>query len=82
METFGERLKRLRKMQGWSQKELAERAGVDYMTVYRAERAINQEPRISAGAKLARALGVSLDVLADTYGDLRQTREQDVTIPA
>lgn len=80
LDTFGTRLRRIRELRGWSQKELAARAGVDYMTVYRAERAINQEPRISAGAKLARALGVSLDVLADTYGDLRQ--EQEVTMNA
>jgi transcriptional regulator with XRE-family HTH domain len=70
---FGERLARIRQARGWSQQELADRSGVPYITIYRCERGQHQEPRVSVAAKLARALGVSLDVLADTYGD----REQD-----
>ena len=68
MNTFGARLKRLRERRGWSQQELAERAEVPYETIYRVERGRHQEPRVSVAVKLARALGVSLDVLADTYG--------------
>jgi transcriptional regulator with XRE-family HTH domain len=69
MATFGERLKRIREQHGWSQVELAARAGVPYETIYRAERGTHQEPRISVAVKLARALGVSLDVLAGLYED-------------
>jgi transcriptional regulator with XRE-family HTH domain len=65
---FGERLAKLREARGWTQQELAERSGVPYITIYRCERGQHQEPRVSVAAKLARALGVSLDVLADTYG--------------
>ena len=72
MATFGERLKRLREARGWSQQDLADESGVPYITIYRCERGLHQEPRVGVAAKLARALGVSLDVLADTYGDVLQ----------
>jgi transcriptional regulator with XRE-family HTH domain len=72
---FGERLARVRETRGWSQQELADRSGVPYITIYRCERGTHQEPRVSVAAKLARALGVSLDVLADTYG--KEMRETD-----
>jgi transcriptional regulator with XRE-family HTH domain len=71
MKTFGQRLKAIREKRGWSQSELAERAGVPYETIYRVERGTHQEPRVSIAAKLALALGVSLDVLAGLYGDDR-----------
>jgi transcriptional regulator with XRE-family HTH domain len=69
MKTFGERLKRIREKQGLSQQELSQKAGVAYETIYRVERGMHQEPRVSVAAKLARALGVSLDVLAGVYED-------------
>jgi|RhiMethySRZTD1v2_1073278.scaffolds.fasta_scaffold655966_3 transcriptional regulator with XRE-family HTH domain len=69
MATFGERLKRIREQRGWSPSELAERSGVPYETIYRVERGTHQEPRVSIAAKLARALGVSLDVLAGVYDE-------------
>jgi transcriptional regulator with XRE-family HTH domain len=67
--SFGERLARIREAKGWSQQELADRSGVPYITIYRCERGLHREPRVSVAAKLARALGVSLDVLANTFGD-------------
>jgi len=70
MATFGERLARLREGRGWSQQDLAERSGVPYITIYRVERGVHKEPRVSVAAKLARALAVPLDVLADTYGEV------------
>jgi len=69
MKTFGERLKRIREKQGLSQQELSQKAAVPYETIYRVERGLHQEPRVSVAAKLARALGVSLDVLAGVYED-------------
>jgi transcriptional regulator with XRE-family HTH domain len=67
MATFGERLKRIREKRGWTPRELAERSGVPYETIYRCEHGTHQEPRVSVAAHLARALGVSLDVLAGVY---------------
>lgn len=73
METFGARLKRLREHRGLTQQALATQAGVPYMTIYRAETAgTNRQPRLDVAARLARALGVSLDVLADTYAEMQE----------
>jgi transcriptional regulator with XRE-family HTH domain len=80
---FGERLARLREARGWSQQELADRSGVPYITIYRCERGQHQEPRVSVAAKLARALGVSLDILADTYGkEIRETDSESLAAVA
>ena len=73
METFGVRLKRLRQHRGLTQQALATQADVPYMTIYRAEASKdNRQPRLDVAARLARALGVSLDVLADTYADVQE----------
>jgi transcriptional regulator with XRE-family HTH domain len=69
MSTFGERVLHLRERRGWSQRELAERARVPYMTVWRIEANTHKYPRMDIAKKLARTLGVSLDVLCDLYGE-------------
>ena len=70
MSDFGKRLAKLRESRGWSQQELAERSGVPYTAIYKVERGVHKEPRVSVAAKLARTLGVPLDVLANTYGEV------------
>ena len=70
MTTFGERLAHFREGKRWTIQELAERSGVHYSTIYKCEQGKHREPRVSEAAKLARALGVPLDVLADTYGEI------------
>jgi transcriptional regulator with XRE-family HTH domain len=72
MQTFGQRLQARREELGWSQTELAARAGVPYETIYRVERGTHHEPRVSIAAKLARTLGISLDVLAGVYADIEK----------
>ena len=67
METFGQRLARLRVGRGWTQQELAARSGVPYMTIYRLEEGIYADTRTAIAAKLSKALGVSLDVLSGIY---------------
>ena len=69
MKTFGERLAWYREERGWSQQELAEKAKVPYMTIYRLEANIYKDTRTFFAGKLARALGVSLDLLAGVYDD-------------
>lgn len=69
MSQFGKRLAALRRARRWAIQDLADRSGVPYITIYRVERGIHQEPRVGVAAQLARALGVSLDVLAGTYED-------------
>ena len=67
MKTFGERLKQIREKRGLTQVQLADQSGVPYETIYRVERGTHHEPRVSVAGKLARTLGVSLDVLAGLY---------------
>jgi transcriptional regulator with XRE-family HTH domain len=69
MTAFGERLKQLREKRGWSPRELAERAHVPYMTVYRAENLAHHYPRMDIAKRIARTLGISLDVLCGLYED-------------
>jgi transcriptional regulator with XRE-family HTH domain len=58
MLTQGERVRLLRRRRGWTQRELAERAGVTHTTIVRLERG-GSDPNISTIRKVAEALGVS-----------------------
>jgi transcriptional regulator with XRE-family HTH domain len=67
MATFATRMKRRREARRWDQKELARRAGIPFMTVYRLEKGDHRTPRMDVAVKIARALGVSLDWLCGLY---------------
>lgn len=60
--TFGERITMLRKQQKWSQDDLAKKIGTSAPIIGRYERE-EIKPSIDVAAKLADALGVSLDYL-------------------
>ena len=62
--TFGARLKALREQRGLTQAKLAEAAGISLGAVRNYEQGL-REPSLAAGVKLARALGIRLDVLAE-----------------
>ena len=57
MATFGERVTKERTRHGWTQQELAERAGVRYETINRIENGKHAEPRVYVAVALAKALG-------------------------
>jgi transcriptional regulator with XRE-family HTH domain len=59
---FKENLRRLREQAGWTQTEMAGRAGVPFRSYQNWEAGV-REPRIAALAALADALGVSVDDL-------------------
>jgi DNA-binding XRE family transcriptional regulator len=61
--SMGERLKRLRELRGFSQSELARRAGVTHPVISDLERGVRQDMTVSTAKKLAAALGVSLEML-------------------
>ena len=61
-ETFAERLKRLRRDAGLTQRDVAERCGCSNIAVAHWELARNK-PSYERQQKLATALGVSLEVL-------------------
>lgn len=67
MTTFGTRLRQARERRKWSIQDLADASSVPYITIYRLEMAANRETMTGTGAKLALALGVSLDWLAGVY---------------
>ncbi len=62
---LGDRIRAFRQRRGWSQNELASRAGVKQPTLQRIEASKRQDPGFSIVARLSRALGISLDLLAD-----------------
>jgi transcriptional regulator with XRE-family HTH domain len=64
---FGQRLQELRKAAGMSQTELAARSGTAIDTLRKWEQG-RTLPSIEAAARLATALGVSLDQLGGTAG--------------
>jgi transcriptional regulator with XRE-family HTH domain len=67
MASFGEKVKQEREKRDWTQQELAKRAKVPHMTIWRLERGEHQSPRMDIAKKLARTLGVSLDFLCGLY---------------
>jgi transcriptional regulator with XRE-family HTH domain len=61
MATIRLRVREVRKRRGWSQRELAERAGVRRATIVALER--GGSPRLDTLAKLAEAFGVKVTQL-------------------
>ena len=81
MTTVGARLKEAREKRGWTQQELAKRAGIPYMTVYRLEAESHRTPRMDIAKRLARTLGVTLDWLCGMYEDENSKREPAMADP-
>lgn len=60
---LGEQVLLLRKRSGWTQAELAEKAGLTYNTITRLERGVVRDLKGQAVARLADVFGVSTDTL-------------------
>ena len=65
-------IRQVREERGWTQLHLAIQLGVTPVTIYNWERG-NSEPRVSQFRQLARFLGVSMDDLALTSEEGRET---------
>ena len=63
-ETFGQRLRRIRKLQGLTLKQLAEKSGIWFTAISRWERD-ERIPKVKHLKKVADALGVPLDYLTE-----------------
>lgn len=63
MATIGENIKRLRTRQGLSQDDLARKAGLKYSTLAKIEGDFVTKPGVQMIAKIAKALGVSIEEL-------------------
>lgn len=61
----GNRIRVLRKQRGWTAVELSHQSGVSRQAIAKIENGIQTDIRLSYAMKLATALSVSLDVLAD-----------------
>ena len=87
-ETYGERLRRLRRERGWSQEDLAQEAGVDRQTIGRHEND-NVKPKGETLIAIAEALQVAIDTLVSSPQDdltpsgapATQVREETVSMP-
>jgi len=58
--TMGDRIRKLRLAAGWTQQELAERAGLSLTTISKLERNHMEPSRVSTVQRLATALGCSV----------------------
>jgi len=63
MATIGENIKRLRSKQGLSQDDLARKAELKYSTLAKIEGDFVTKPGVQMVAKIAKALGVSMEDL-------------------
>src|SRR2546429_5953394 len=77
VETVGQRLRRLRRERGLSQRELAS-PGVSYAYISRIE-AEARRPSVKALRQLAPKLGVSVEYL-ETGSDLREVDERELRL--
>jgi len=64
---FGERVAKERARHRWSTRELSDKTGISYQSLWRIERGQHKEPGLFTAARIARVLGVSLDYLAGLY---------------
>ena len=62
MDTVGKRIKRIRKIRGWTQKELAERAGINLFSL-KSHELNNKMPKYEQLLKLADALEIDVAFL-------------------
>ena len=65
MNGIGQRIREARSLRGWSQNELASRAGVKQPTLQRIEAGLRLDPSIRTIAALAGALEMTIDALLD-----------------
>lgn len=63
MATIGENIKKLRAKDGMSQDDLARKSGLKYSTLAKIEGDFVKKPGVQMVAKIAKALGVSVEDL-------------------
>lgn len=71
LDANGDELRRLRVLQGYSLRDLAEKAGVTQDNIWKIERGVTRRPHGKTLRKLAEALGVSVAELLMVDGDVR-----------
>lgn len=80
MDNFSRHLIAWREYRRFSVAELARAATVDYHDIYRVEQGSHDAPSLSKVLKIARALGVTVEQLAETWPEtLHACPEQEAT---
>ena len=69
---IGEKIAARRKQLGWTQTELARKIGIASSRISEFENGIKTDCNLSTAKRLARALGCSIDYLADTWDEEEQ----------
>lgn len=88
VKAIGERVRELREARGWSQDELAAKAGIAQTTVSRIERGVTAKPTLAGLGALAASLGVVVEELApaeataETEETAHSTTETEAATPA
>lgn len=60
---IGKNIKKFRKIKGLTQEALARKAKIPYTTLAKLESSVVKRPSVQVTAKIARALGVSIEKL-------------------
>ena len=83
IDSIGERLKHLRKSRGLTLRQLAGLAHVPQSTLSSVETGARAGGKLTldTGKRLARALGISLDVIAGVYEDEDGKGDGDAPVP-
>jgi transcriptional regulator with XRE-family HTH domain len=81
-ERFGDRLKRFRDSRGWSQRELAQRAGIPQPTIGYLETGRRSGLTVETARRIADALGISIDRLVgdSVFGDADAEEEESFAV--
>jgi len=61
--TIGENIKKIRAKLGFTQDDLAKKADIKYTTLTKVESGVVNKPSVQTMAKIAKALGVSIEDL-------------------
>lgn len=69
---IGDKIALRRKQLGWSQTDLARKIGIAPSRISEFENGIKTDCNLSTAKRLARALGCSIDYLADTWDEEEQ----------
>ncbi len=77
--TFGARIAARREQMGWSQRELGKVAEVPHTVISELERGLRDTAGTDVAKKLALALGVSVDWLIDTWGEVGEAAARQAT---
>jgi transcriptional regulator with XRE-family HTH domain len=72
---LGEKIATRRKQLGWTQTDLARKIGIASSRISEFENGIKTDCNLSTAKRLARALGCSIDYLADTWDEGEEPAE-------